>query len=82
MFMMRISLFFVCGYLIILFTQLAQKNYMEPGKLRKYRYQYEIKFGYFLSLSTQILRKWRESIKLIILLNILHLRLPYLFSLI
>ncbi len=33
MFIMRISLFFVCGYLIILLIQLAQKNYMYPGKL-------------------------------------------------
>ncbi len=40
---MRISLFFVCGYLIILFIQLAQKNDMQPGKLRKYEYQYEMK---------------------------------------
>ncbi len=35
-----------------------------------------------LSLLTQILRKWRESMKLIILLMIFHLGLPYLFSLI
>ncbi len=35
-----------------------------------------------LSLLTQILRKWMESIKLKILLMILHLGLPYLFSLI
>ncbi len=42
---MRISLFFVCGYLIILFTQLAQMFDMQPGKLRKYEYQYEMKFG-------------------------------------
>ncbi len=42
---MRISLFFVCGHIIILFTQLAQKNDMQTGKRRKYKYQYEMKFG-------------------------------------
>ncbi len=43
--MMRIFLFFVCGHIIILFTQLAQKHDMQPGKLGKYEYQYEMKFG-------------------------------------
>ncbi len=40
---MRISFFFVCGYIIILFTELAQNNYMLPSKLRKY--EHEMKFG-------------------------------------
>ncbi len=37
--------FFVCGHITILYIQFAPGNDMLPGKLRKYEYQYEMKFG-------------------------------------
>ncbi len=68
---------FLCGYIIILFTQLAHKKLYVTRQIKKIWVSVWNEVWLDLCLLTHILRKWRESIKLIILLG-----LPYLFSLI